>query len=168
MQANRLSNNGDILGLKLWQSVTVVVNRWLATWRFWFCYQVQNDEVFSSLLFQVLSPLWYIFDHSQIPCGVLDTHFPGVKPSSTDTVSSTHPRMSECAQLCGFVCWYVCGGRFPNSRGVWLAKVANNRSDKRWESLHSAGVNCLWDLSLICETEACNLNDWLSLVFSGA
>lgn len=122
----------NLIGFKQWQHFWVkpekcdnqwlLVNQWLTfhpkSQKKSFCDQVQNDEVFLSLLFQVLSPLWYIFDHSQIPCGELDTHFPGVKPSSPVTVINHSLYDWVCTIMS--VCMLVCVWRwatFPTEPG---------------------------------------------------
>lgn len=83
MQANRPSNSGDIL---LWnkknEQQPVTFGEQLGcfasekTWRKALVIRNKMTRPFQVWRLKFYSPLWYIFDHSRIPCGALGTHFP--------------------------------------------------------------------------------------------
>lgn len=57
--------------------------------------------------FKFHSPLWYIFDHSGIPCGALGTQFSGVRPSSTASACHSEWARTITCMHAGWKCVHV-------------------------------------------------------------
>lgn len=160
MQANRPSNNGDILPWKLRQPVTA--GEQLGCFAPWktrrkaFVITNKMTGSFQVCHFKFYSPLWYIFDHSGIPCGALGTHFPGVRPSSTVTVpqSACPGEHTCCTVACARGCRLFSQQRWRISRG----QVSWNETRQ---------LNCFLVLFLVCGIDAPIWNDFVLVTIEG-